>query len=223
MRIGGLQRLTLIDYPGRIAAIVFTQGCNLRCGYCHNPELVVADRRGPVIPEESVLEFFGKRRTYLQGVVISGGEPTLQSDLPDFLKKVKQLGFAVKLDTNGTLPDVLERIIRDRLVDYIAMDIKTSLEKYDRIAGVSCPVENIRKSIRLIRHAGVEFEFRTTVVKPFCDAEDLKKIKGLIAPTDPYRIQQFQPGAKILDPGLLQENHYSDHDIEELRSGFANS
>ena len=154
--------------------------------------------------------------------MISGGEPTLQSDLPDFLKKVKQLGLAVKLDTNGTLPDVLERIIRDRLVDYIAMDIKTSLEKYDRVTGVSCPVESIKKSIRLIRHSGVEFEFRTTVVKPFCDAGDLEKIRSLLGPSDPYRIQQFQTGEKIVDPGLLREDHYSERDVADLQQKVAN-
>lgn len=221
MRLGGLQRFTLIDYPGKIAAIVFCQGCNLRCGYCHNPELVVPERRGPLIPEETVFEFLERRRGYLQGVVVTGGEPTLQKDLADFLKKVKQLGFAIKLDTNGTLPAALEHLLQERLLDYIAMDVKTSLEKYPQMTGVPCAVETLRQSIDLIRHSGIEFEFRTTVVKPFCTTEDLEKIKDLIGPAAKYRIQSFQPSEKIIDPQLLRGSHYSVEEMTSLERKFA--
>ena len=223
MRIGGLQKLTLIDYPGKLAAIVFTQGCNLRCGYCHNPELVLSSRFESRVQEDEVLSFLDRRRLFLNGVVISGGEPTLQKDLMDFMKKVKHMGFSIKLDTNGTLPEVLGEIIQSRLIDYIAMDIKTSLERYDQITGVSCLLEKIKESIRLIRNSGIEFEFRTTAVKPFCSREDLGRIQHLMGAFDRYQIQIFQPGEKILDKGLLTENHYSEEEVVALRNEFSHS
>lgn len=200
-----MQKLTLIDYPGKVAAIIFTQGCNLRCGYCHNRELVLPEYYGPLMEESSVLAFLTKRSTQLQGVVVTGGEPTVQKDLPEFLGKLKALGLAVKLDTNGTLPRVLEHIIHQRLIDYIAMDIKTSWEKYRDFVGADCQINDIKKSIQLIIRSGIEHEFRTTVVKKFCGPEDLLKIRDYIGPEPLYRLQAFQPSDKIIDPALLRE------------------
>lgn len=152
---------------------------------------------------------------------MTGGEPTIQHDLDDFLRKLKQLGFAVKLDTNGIFPGALENIIREGLVDYIAMDIKTSLKKYHLITGVACSVENIKRSIQLIRNSGAEFEFRTTVVKPYCTEDDIREIKTLIGSSDKYTIQRFQASEKIIDPALLNADCYSDKEMECLGRIFA--
>jgi pyruvate formate lyase activating enzyme len=221
MRIGGLQRLSLIDYPGKVAAIVFTRGCNLRCGYCHNPGLVLKECYAPLIPEDDVLSFLTNRRFHLQGVVITGGEPALQKDLISFIMKIKRLGLAVKLDTNGTFPNVLEEIIEGRLVDYLAMDIKTSLEKYHQLAGASHSVEDITRSIELIRACAIDHEFRTTAVKPLCAFEDLRKIRELIGPGEKHRIQEFQTGRGIIDPGILKENQYCAEDIYLMEQRLA--
>lgn len=217
MRIGGLQKLTLIDYPGKVAAIIFTQGCNLRCGYCYNSGLVL-ERPAITISEKSVLEFLAQRRRLLQGVVISGGEPTLHADLPEFIGTIKDLGLAVKLDTNGTQPEALVDLIQKRGVDYIAMDIKTSLEKYDRITGISGSAQNIRRSIDLIKHSGIDFEFRTTLLKPFCTPDDIAKIKNLIGTKTRYRLQQFQPLNNIIDPSLLKAEHYSEEEVNQFKT-----
>lgn len=217
MRIGGLQKLTLIDYPGKVAAIIFTQGCNLRCGYCYNSGLVL-ERPAITISEKSVLEFLAQRRRLLQGVVISGGEPTLHADLPEFIGTIKDLGLAVKLDTNGTQPEALVDLIQKRRVDYIAMDIKTSLEKYDRITGISGSAQNIRRSIDLIKHSGIDFEFRTTLLKPFCTPDDIAKIKNLIGTETRYRLQQFQPLNNIIDPSLLKAEHYSEEEVNQFKT-----
>ncbi|OQX50761.1 MAG: anaerobic ribonucleoside-triphosphate reductase activating protein [Candidatus Cloacimonas sp. 4484_209] len=133
MKIGGFQKVSLIDYPGKICAIVFTRGCNFRCPYCHNPELVLPENYSPLIPEEEIFSFLEKRRGKLDAVEITGGEPTLQEDLTEFIRKIKEMGFLVKLDTNGSFPSVLEKVIYSGLVDYIAMDVKAPLEKYRQV------------------------------------------------------------------------------------------
>ena len=157
MLIGGLQKTSLLDFPDKISAIVFTAGCNFRCGYCHNPELI-----NSIAPVTEVFEFLKNRVGKLEGVVITGGEPCLQKDLPEFIKQVKSLGFAVKLDTNGSYPEMLAKVLPD--LDYVAMDIKAPLEKYSAVANWNGDVENIRKSIDMIMNSGVDYEFRTTVV-----------------------------------------------------------
>ena len=154
MQIGGLQKTTLIDYPEKIAAIVFTRGCNFRCPYCHNPELVNGTSEN--LDEQAVLDFLETRRGKLDGVVVTGGEPTLQKDLPDFLQKLKSMDFSVKLDTNGSQFEMLEQVIKDRLVDYIAMDIKAPIEKYENVVNVNFNIENILKSINLIMKSGIK-------------------------------------------------------------------
>ena len=180
MKIGGLQKISLIDYPGRISAIVFTQGCNFRCPYCHNPELVDPAQYGPILPEEEVISFLEKRRGKLEAVTVTGGEPTLQPDLDRFLHEIKGMGYLTKVDTNGSMPDVLERLIRGRLVDYLAMDVKGPLKKYGQIAGTKVQTQKIRKSIELITASGIEHEFRTTVVRSQLVNGDLIAIAGLL-------------------------------------------
>lgn len=201
MVIGGFQKFSLADFPGKISAIVFTRGCNFRCPYCHNPELVDPTRYAPEIPKEEVLRFLGSRRRQLQGVVLTGGEPTLHEDLPSFLAAIRELGFAVKLDTNGSNPDLLEAIIRDSLVDYIAMDIKAPLTAYPRIAGVPVKVAHIERSVRLVIGSGLPHEFRTTYECSLLSTEDMGAIAEIVRGCARYVVQSFRP-SRTLDPAL---------------------
>lgn len=178
MRIGGLLKTSLIDYPGKIAAVVFTQGCNFRCFYCHNPELI-ASKEG-VYSEKEILDFLGRRRRKISGVVITGGEPTLQEDLPDFLKKIKEMGFLTKLDTNGSNPRMLRKLIEQDLVDYAAMDIKGPFSKYHDIVCASVDLDDIKESIRLLMDSNLDYEFRTTIGKGILDIDDIEEIAKYI-------------------------------------------
>ncbi|MGC8971837.1 MAG: anaerobic ribonucleoside-triphosphate reductase activating protein, partial [bacterium] len=164
MLIGGLQKFSLIDYPGKISAVIFTKGCNFRCPYCHNPELVIFDGKD-LIEEDYIFSFLREKRGKLDGVVLTGGEPTLQSDLINFLKEIKGLGFFTKLDTNGSNPEVIERLLEEKILDYIAMDIKANLEKYNDVTHSNVDIEKIKKSIDIIMHSGIDYEFRTTIVR----------------------------------------------------------
>jgi pyruvate formate lyase activating enzyme len=215
MKIGGLQKISLIDYPGRISAIVFTQGCNFRCPYCHNPELVDPTQYGPILSEEEVISFLEKRRGKLDAVTVTGGEPTLQPDLDRFLQEIKGMGYLTKIDTNGSNPDVLERLIRDRLVDYLAMDVKGPLQKYERIANVKVKTAKIRRSIELITASGIEHEFRTTVVRSQLDHEDLIATAELLK-KGLYVLQSFVP-AKCLDHEFLTEISYSPEEFADIQ------
>lgn len=215
MRIGGLQKISLIDYPGRISAIVFTQGCNFRCSYCHNPELVDPAQYGPILSEEEVISFLEKRRGKLDAVTVTGGEPTLQPDLDRFLQEIKGMAYLTKIDTNGSNPDVLERLIRGRLVDYLAMDVKGPLKKYERIANVKVKTAKIRRSIELIASSGIEHEFRTTVVRSQLDKEDLIATAKLLK-RGLYVLQPYVP-VKCLDNEFLTESSYSAEEFSEIQ------
>jgi pyruvate formate lyase activating enzyme len=215
MKIGGLQKISLIDYPGWISAIVFTQGCNFRCPYCHNPELVDPAQYGPILSEEEVISFLEKRRGKLDAVTVTGGEPTLQPDLDRFLQEIKGMGYLTKIDTNGSNPDVLERLIRGRLVDYLAMDVKGPLQKYERIANVKVQTAKIRRSIELITASGIEHEFRTTVVRSQLDNEDLIATSELLK-KGLYVLQSFVP-AKSLDHEFLTEISYSPEEFADIQ------
>ena len=220
MRIGGLQKLTLIDYPGKIAAIIFTQGCNWRCGYCHNPELVLSAKYEDLIPEDAVLEFLMKRKGQLEGVVISGGEPTIQADISSFLAKIKALDYSVKLDTNGSNPAVLKNILELNLVDYVAMDIKACPSHYSQAVGKKMDMKPITESIACILDSGLPYQFRTTLVKPVCPLGDLKELFSLIAEANHYVLQEFIPSQKIIDQSLLDQPHYTRPEIDALRLKF---
>lgn len=208
MIIGGLQKTSLLDFPEKIAAIVFTMGCNFRCGYCHNPELINGEAK-----IEEVFEFLKTRQGKLDGVVITGGEPCLQKDLPEFIKLVKELGFAVKLDTNGSFPEMLEKVLPD--LDYVAMDIKAPLEKYSQIVNVDVDTSKILKSIEVLKNGGVDYEFRTTVVKSQLSFEDFEKIGQLIQGAPRYYLQRFE-ASKILDKSLENEKTYSTEEFERI-------
>lgn len=219
MKIGGLQKVSLIDYPGRISAILFTQGCNFRCPYCHNPELVDPAQYGETLPEKEVLAFFDRRRGKLDAVTLSGGEPTLQPDLLSFAGQIRERGYLLKLDTNGSRPDVLRRLIDAGLVDYFAMDIKGPLDKYRCITKSDIQDETIKQSIELIITSGIQYEFRTTVVKSLLQEGDLAGIVSLIKASRIFVLQTFVP-SKALDGRFLEETSFSREELDELRQGI---
>jgi len=208
MNIAGLQKMTLLDFPGRIACTVFLPGCNLRCPFCHNASLVLPEREKDVITEESLLEFLSSRKKKLDGVCITGGEPTLYIDLPELLRKIKAMGFQIKLDTNGTNPMMLEQVLKDGLCDYVAMDIKNSPEKYEATCGGIDVLEKVRQSAALLMAGTTDYEFRTTVMHPFHEPEDLVRIGQWLRGAKQYFIQGFVDSGDLLSSGnqALTEN-----------------
>ncbi len=217
MLIGGLLKFSLIDYPGKVAAVIFTQGCNYRCPFCHNPELVLPELFNPSISVDDVMAFLAQRRGQLQGVVITGGEPTLHHDLKDFIRRIKALGFLVKLDTNGSDPDALRGILEEKLVDLVAMDIKSSLQGYCKAAGVAADLEHVKASVELIKSSGVRHLFRTTVLKRFVSQEDVRQIRDLLGPGVTYKIQRGNLSGRVLDRDILDgPGEYSDDEWEKL-------
>lgn len=216
MKIGGVQKLSLVDYPGRTCVAIFTIGCNMRCSFCHNPELVLPERYVDAIPTSEVLDFLKTRVGKIEGVTISGGEPTLQPDLPEFIAQVKKLGFLVKLDSNGTDIAMLKRLFEDKLLDYVAMDIKTVPEKYQIVTNMPVDSQMIRDSIKLIQRSGVDHEFRTTIVKSLISPEDIDAIGQIVKGSSRYALQKFRPG-RTLNPQFHSETTYSDKEFEKMR------
>ena len=212
MLIKGLQKLTLLDYPGKIACTVFLGGCNFRCPFCHNGSLVLPERMGESIFKEDFLAFLDSRCGRLQGVCVSGGEPTLQDDLPEFLSEIKARGFAVKLDTNGTNPEMLIGLINDGLVDYVAMDIKNSLKKYAETAGVKnveCRVQsaefllhNVKESASLLMQGRVDFEFRTTLMKELHTCDDMRAIGEWLRGDEKLFLQTYRDDGDLIVGGF---------------------
>lgn len=202
MTINGMQKLTLLDYPGNVACLIFTQGCNFRCPFCHNSGLLDMNNNCEKIDEKEVFKYLEKRRGLLDGVCISGGEPLLQKDIEDFIRKVKDLGYKVKLDTNGSSPKKLKQLIEDGLIDYVAMDIKNDFLNYDKTAGMCTNIDNIKKSIEIIENSNIEYEFRTTIVKQFHDVGKLEKIIQYIGLNARYYIQNYQDCSSVLQRGL---------------------
>lgn len=215
MIIGGLQKFSLIDYPGKTSAIIFTIGCNFRCRYCHNPELVIPERYTAEISLSEVYDFLNNRRGKLDAVCITGGEPTQHADLSEMIENIKAMGFLVKLDSNGSRPEVLENFIKRKLVDYVAMDIKAPLKKYSKVIGWQIPVEKLKKSISLLMSSSVGYEFRTTIVKSILSKDDLRKIAQEIKGAENYFLQKFIP-TKLIEPALTKESSYSDDELSEL-------
>ncbi len=202
MKIGGFQKFSLLDYPGQLAAIVFTQGCNFRCPYCHNPELVEPERYTETIPEESVLAFLRGRIGKLGAVVITGGEPTLHANLPEFVRRIKELGFLVKMDSNGSNPEVIERLVSENLVDYWAMDIKAPWHLYLLITQSDVPASSLQKSMDAIRRSGKEYEFRTTFFDSLLTWEDIEGIQEALKPGDRFYLQQCRYEKTLADLSL---------------------
>ena len=201
MQIHGFAKLTLLDYPGRIAATVFTGGCNFRCPFCHNAVLVLDPNAQPLIPEDEVLRELESRKNKLEGVCITGGEPTLNRDLPEFIEKVRALGLLVKLDSNGTAPDMIADLIDRGLIDYIAMDIKSSPEGYSKAVGLKeMSMDDIFRSVDLIMQSGIDYEFRTTVVDGIHTADDFKKTGIWIKGAKAYYLQQYKDSGDLIAP-----------------------
>lgn len=217
MKIGGLQKLTLIDYPGKVAATVFLIGCNFRCPYCQNPELV-DPKKIKAHPKIKPLEFFNflkQRRGFLEGVCITGGEPTIHQDLPSFIRRIKKLNFLVKLDTNGSNPKMLKKLIDENLVDFIAMDIKTSLSKYNKVGYSSFKTSLIQKSVEIIKESGKEYEFRITVVPKIVTQQDIKLVSQWLKGVKKIALQQFEPD-KVLDPVFKKIKPYSLQELQKM-------
>jgi len=219
MKIAGLQKTTLIDYPGEVACTLFLFGCNFRCRFCYNPELVIRGG-GKGFSEEEVMEFLVKRKNKLDAVCITGGEPLMTLDL-DFLRKIKSLGYKIKIDTNGSFPDKLKLIIDEGLVDYVAMDIKGAKEDYYSITGIEAPIENIEKSIKLISSLP-DYEFRTTIVYKFHDAFKMRSLgrwldKVCGKKPKKYFLQGFKVKEELIDEDLLNEKNVSEKSLKELR------
>lgn len=215
MRIGGLQKCSLIDFPGKISAIVFTIGCNFHCPYCHNPELV--DETATELDEHELWNFLERRKGLLDAVTITGGEPTVHDDLIPFIKRIRDMGFLVKLDSNGTQPAVLEQIQKEKLVDYIAMDMKAPLTSYEHTVGRPVDAFALKKSIAIIMNGDIEYEFRTTIVKSLLSYEDLHLIGESIRGAQNYYLQKFVP-TKTLNPAFIRKTTYTDAEFEEMRT-----
>lgn len=202
MKLYGLQKMTLLDFPGHVACTVFLNGCDFRCPFCHNFELVDGTAQ-PVMDEEDFLAFLKKRQGLLDGVAFTGGEPCLHTSLPALMRKIREMGFAVKLDTNGTLPDRLRALLEEGLLDYVAMDIKNAPERYAETVGVpGFDVKNIEQSMRILQNGKVPFEFRTTVVRELHDPKDFQKIAEWIGNDVPYFLQQFVDSGALLGTGF---------------------
>jgi len=220
MQIAGIQKTTLVDYPGKVAATIFTRGCSFRCGFCHNPELVIPEQFNPLISEEEILTFLNNRIGKLEAVCITGGEPMIQSDIAEFIRKIKEMGFLVKLDTNGSRPTGLKPLILSGNIDYIAMDIKSSLEKYSMTTGCHSReggnlISDIKKSINLIMNSGIDYEFRTTVCHPLHEVEDFEEIGKLIQGAKRYYIQNFVE-SKQIDEKIKYEE-FTDEELEKSK------
>jgi len=203
MEILGIEKVSMVDYQDKICATVFTGGCNFRCPFCHNSGIV--ENQYSVIPENEIFDYLENRKKLLDGVVVSGGEPTLQRDLPIFIERVKNMGYLVKLDTNGTNHFVLERLLKDKLIDYAAIDIKNDFEHYDLVAGVANPaVENIKKSLTLLKQYGVPYELRTTLIGEFHNLENIKQMAKELKGERLLYLQKFKVSDGVFNKNLTE-------------------
>lgn len=200
MNIAGVQKVTLLDYPGKVACEIFTQGCNFECPFCQNSSLIPITNTGE-FSEEEIFEYLVLRKKILDGVVITGGEPTVQKDLKEFIKKIKDLGLLVKLDTNGGNPKVLQELIDEKLVDYVAMDIKNIFNKYNITAGKKVSLDNIKKSIEILKASKIDYEFRTTIIKEMHSLDDIVSICKLVGNVK-YYLQNFEDSENVIDHSL---------------------
>lgn len=217
MLITGFQKSTLLDYPGKVASLIFTYGCNLRCGYCHNPELVTLPcNTSNIVKEDEILSFLKSRKGFIDALVITGGEPTLQKDLIPFIKKVKKLGFLVKLDTNGTNSKTVKKILDLGIVDYWAMDVKYEDEIYEQNLEENVDYQEIKKSIKLLMDYAKDYEFRTTYVKGIHTVESAEGIGKLIQGSKRYYIQNFRPG-KTINPSLNRSNSFTSAELRKMK------
>ena len=215
--VGGIQKLSLVDFPGHVAAALFTAGCNMRCGYCHNPELVLPERLAPSIPIDDIMLFLQSRVGRLDGVVVSGGEPTIHDDLPELIRRIKALGYDVKLDSNGTRPEMIRQLIDDKLIDFVAMDIKGPLEKYQTIAARPIDLDAVQETIALLISSGIGHEFRTTIVREQLEPSDFHKVGEMVRGAKRFALQHFQPGS-TLAPQFEQASTFSEAEFQDAKT-----
>lgn len=223
MELGGLQKTTLIDYPGRVAATIFLIRCNFRCPFCYSAELALPEKIKiqPRIKEKEFFSFLKKRKGLLTGVVICGGEPTIHKDLPDFIKKIKKMGFSIKLDTNGSNPKMIKDLINKKLIDYIALDVKATKEKYFKATGLSIKqgkeiLKKIEQTIKILKESKIDYEFRTTVVPNLHKKEDIINIGKWLSPAKKYYLQNFRP-EKTIDQKFEKIKPYSPKELNEIK------
>ena len=218
MLIGGLQKMTLIDYPGKVAATVFLVGCNFRCHFCHNPKLVVS-RPGvedSILHEDEVIDFLKSRKNLIEAVCVTGGEPTVQPDLAKFLLRLRQLGLLIKLDTNGARPEVIESLIGAGLLDYLAMDIKAPWAKYQAVTQKDISVDKLKQSVKLIIDSGLPHEFRSTVLPALHSLEDILEMAKQVRGAQAFYVQQFRPLEDLVDKNFSTESKYAWRDLEKI-------
>jgi pyruvate formate lyase activating enzyme len=238
MKIGGLEKFSLLDYPEKISAIIFTQGCNFRCQFCYNPMLVWPKQVGkskyaqdvigasrlaaeqqkvhPTFKEDDLFVFLESRAGKLDAVVITGGEPCLHKDLPEFIAKIKKIGYLIKLDTNGSYPEILEKLIKEKLIDYIAMDLKAPAEKYEEVTGIEANFENINKSVRIIMQSGLPYEFRTTVVPGFINKDNIGDMGKIIEGAEKWYLQGFKSKTDLVNQELKGKVPYNSRQMQEI-------
>lgn len=221
MEIGGFMKMTLLDFPGRVAATIFCSGCNFLCPFCHNAFLVTEREKAESFSAEDILNFLEKRKGLLDGVCITGGEPLLQPDLEDFIRKIKSMGFLVKLDTNGYLTKKLQHLVNEGIIDYVAMDIKNSLEKYPLTVGLDkLNTDNIKESIDFLLSGKVDYEFRTTVSNELHDVVDIKAIGELIRGAKRYFLQNFEDSGHVIGEGLTPVSHENLVKMQQIATDF---
>jgi len=222
MKIGGIQKTSLLDYPGEISAIVWTIGCNFRCPFCYNRDIVLGNVK--IIPAEEVFSFLDKRKGLLDGVVITGGEPLMQEDIFDFCLKLKKMSYLVKIDTNGTFPEKLEELIEKKLIDYVAMDIKAPKNKYEKLTNVKVDIKKIEESIKILQNSKIDYEFRTTFVPGLLTKNDIIEIGKWLKNSKKFYLQQFKPISPMISNELECKPPYSDKilidTLEEIKSYF---
>lgn len=217
MKITGFQKTSLMDYPGYIVSIIFTQGCNFSCPYCHNSDLIPLENgKREYFPLSYIYQFLKKRKGLIDGICITGGEPTLQSDLYSFIKHVKEMNLKIKLDTNGSKPALVKNLVTKKLINYLAMDIKGPLDRYHEIVGKVINTDNIKKSISLIKKSGIDYEFRTTVVPGLHCLKDIKKIGYLIKGANKFFIQNFKP-KNTFNKSFLRKNGFPPVKLKEFK------
>ena len=215
--IKGMQKTSLIDYPDKIASTIFVGKCNFRCPFCYNSDLVLNYEKLPPIKEDEILKHLKDKKKWLDAVCITGGEPLMHKELINFIRKIKDIGMLVKIDTNGTNPTMLKELINKKLIDYIAMDIKTSLERYDKAAGIKVDKNKLKESIEIIKNSSIEHEFRLTAVPGLVDKKDIAMIGELLKGSNRFFIQQFRPDKKVIDKSYIDKKPFSKEELEEFK------